>query len=82
MAPRGKKIKDGVSKQMEFWKGNRGLQIMVTMGWDGMGWDGMGWSPGLAVGSERPGSGGAKGGRVPPFSAEKFLLTFWLAEVR
>ena len=36
MAPRGKKIKDGVFKQMEFWKGNRGLQIMVTMGWDGM----------------------------------------------
>ena len=74
--PCGEKIKDGVSKQMEVWKGNRGLQIMVTMGWDGMG-----WSPGLAVGSERPGSGGAKGGRVPPFSAEKFLLTFWPAEV-
>ena len=24
----------------------------------------------------------AKGGRVPPFSAEKFLLSFWKAEVR
>ena len=40
--PCGEKIKDGVSKQMEVWKGNRGLQIMVTMGWDGMG-----WSPGV-----------------------------------
>ena len=76
MAPRGKKIKDGVFKQMEFWKGNRGLQIMVTMGWDGMGWDGhQDWQwdrkdPEVEV------------LRVPPFSAEKFLLTFWLAEVR
>ena len=33
MAPRGKKIKDGVSKQMEVWEGNRGLQIMFTMGY-------------------------------------------------
>ena len=33
MAPRGKKFKDGVSKQMEVWEGNRGLQIMVTMGY-------------------------------------------------
>ena len=29
MAPRGEKIKDGVSKQMEVWKGNCGLQIRV-----------------------------------------------------
>ena len=72
MAPRGKKIKDGVFKQMEFWKGNRGLQIMVTMGWDGM--------------VTRIGSGIGKTRkwmlRIPPVSAEKFLLTFWLAEVR
>ena len=33
MAPRGKKIKDGVSKQMEVREGNRGLQIMFTMGY-------------------------------------------------
>ena len=31
--PVGKKIKDGVSKQMEVWEGNRGLQIMFTMGY-------------------------------------------------
>ena len=31
MAPRGKKVKEGVAKQMKKWERNVGLKIMLTM---------------------------------------------------
>ena len=33
MAPRGKKVKEGVAKQMKKWERNVGLKIMLTMGY-------------------------------------------------
>ena len=71
--PCGEKIKDGVSKQMEVWKGNRGLQIMVTMGWDGMGWDGhQDWQ----WGRKDPEVEVLRGEGFPPFPLRNFCSLF------
>ena len=33
MAPRGRKVKEGIAKQMDVYNGNKGLTIMLLMGY-------------------------------------------------
>ena len=33
MAPRGRKVKDGIKMQMEVWRSNKGLAMMLALGY-------------------------------------------------
>ena len=33
MAPRGRKAKEGIARQMQLWDGNKGLLLMLLMGY-------------------------------------------------
>ena len=33
MAPRGRKVKEGIANQMDVYNGNKGLRIMLLMGY-------------------------------------------------